>query len=189
MESSPIVEQVMVEKINSTYCSFRRYNGNGDVLLTLVVSRHVVWEIVDLYVPLGHSRLGIALASLLYIRVLRVSEVAQLHWRDVLDAEEGAGLARVERSKTDQEGDGAYVAITPDALKILELLRRDSGAQVDDELVVGLSKSQISKCVGLDLSMARRHAPLRAVQTHGRWKSPQMLAQYTRAEKALQALE
>ena len=31
-------------------------------------------------------------------------------------------------------------------------------------------------------------APLQAVQTHGRWKSPQMPARYTRGEKALEWL-
>ena len=31
--------------------------------------------------------------------------------------------------------------------------------------------------------------PLQALQTHGRWKSPQMPARYTRSEKALEALE
>ena len=37
--------------------------------------------------------------------------------------------------------------------------------------------------------MTRRGAPLQAVQTHGRWKSPSMPARYTRSEKALEALE
>ena len=32
-------------------------------------------------------------------------------------------------------------------------------------------------------------APLRAVQTHGRWKSPSMPARYTRGERAFEALE
>ena len=44
----------------------------------------------------------------------RCSEVASLKWRDVLDAEDGAGLVYIERSKTDQAGEGAYVVITPD---------------------------------------------------------------------------
>ncbi len=43
--------------------------------------------------------------------------------------------------------------------------------------------------VGLAIRMTRRGAPLQAVQTHGRWKSPQMPARYTRGEKALEALE
>ena len=43
--------------------------------------------------------------------------------------------------------------------------------------------------VGLAIRMTRRGAPLQAVQTHGRWKSPSMPASYTRSEKALEALE
>ena len=43
--------------------------------------------------------------------------------------------------------------------------------------------------VGLAIRMTRRGAPLQAVQTHGRWKSPSMPARYTRGEKALEALE
>ena len=35
---------------------------------------------------------------------------------DVLDAEEGAGLVYIERSKTDQEGEGAYVVYYASAL-------------------------------------------------------------------------
>ena len=44
-------------------------------------------------------QLDIALASVL-------SEAAQLRWRDILDAEDGAGLVYIERSKTDQAGEG-----------------------------------------------------------------------------------
>ena len=41
----------------------------------------------------------------------------------------------------------------------------------------------------LAIRMTRRGAPLQAVQTHGRWSSPQMTAKYTRGEKALAALK
>ena len=63
---------------------------------------------------LKRGRLDIALASVLSDAGLRVSEAAQLRWRDVLDTETGAGLVYIERSKTDQTGEGAYVAITPE---------------------------------------------------------------------------
>ena len=155
------------------------------------------------------GRLDIALASVMSDAGLRISEVASLRWRDVLDAENGAGLVYVERSKTDQAGEGAYVVITPDTLTALKHLQQDSGVQGDDELVFGLSMSQISRRVdsmaraaglgdgysghsgrvGLAIRMTRRGAPLQAVQTHGRWKSPPMPARYTRSEKALEALE
>ena len=128
----------------------------------------------------------------------------------MLDAENGAGLVNIERSKTDQAGEGAYVAITPETLEALKLLRQASKVMPDaDAPVFGLSMSQISRRVdgmarvvglgdgysshsgrvGLAIRMTRRGAPLQAVQTHGRWKSPSMPARYTRSEKALDALE
>ena len=158
---------------------------------------------------LHRGRLDIALASVLSDAGLRVSEAVALRWRDILDAEDGAGLLYIERSKTDQAGEGAYVAITPDTLTALKELRQDTEAWTDDDPVFGLSESQISRRVasmaraaglgegysghsgrvGLAIRMTRRGAPLQAVQTHGRWKSPAMPARYTRSEKALEALE
>ena len=158
---------------------------------------------------LRSGRLDIALASVMSDAGLRISEAASLRWRDVLDAEDGAGLVYIERSKTDQTGEGAYVVITPYTLDALKQLRQDSEAWTDDEPVFGLSMSQISRRVnsmaraaglgdgysghsgraGLAIRMIRRGAPLQAVQTHGRWKSPSMPARCTRSEKALEALE
>ena len=158
---------------------------------------------------LHRGRLDIALASVLSDAGLRVSEAAQLRWHDVLDAEDGAGLLYIERSKTDQTGEGAYVVVTPDTLTALKQLRQDVETWTDDDQVFGLSVSQISRRiasmakaaglgegysghsgrVGLAIRMTRRGAPLQAVQTHGRWKSPSMPARYTRGEKALEALE
>ena len=91
----------------------------------------------------------------------------------------------------------------------MKQLRQDSEAWSDDDILFGLSMSQISRRVdsmaraaglgegysghsgrvGLAIRMTRRGAPLQAVQTHGRWKSPAMPARYTRGEKALEALE
>ena len=158
---------------------------------------------------LRRGRLDIALASAMSDAGMRISEAAALRWRDVLDAEDGAGLVYIERSKTDQAGEGAYVVVTPDTLTALKQLRGDTEMWSDDDLVFGLSMSQISRRVdsmaraaglgegysghsgrvGLAIRMTRRGAPLQAVQTHGRWKSPSMPARYTRSERALEALE
>ena len=102
------------------------------------------------------------------------------------------------------------MAIIPETLEALKQLHQDSDVMPDsDAPESGLSMSQISRrvdvmaraaglgdeyssCsgrVGLAIRMTRRGAPLQAVQTHGRWKSPQMPARYTRGEKALEALE
>ena len=158
---------------------------------------------------LRRGRLDIALASVMSDAGLRISEAAALMWCDVLDAEDGAGLVYIERSKTDQAGEGAYVVVTPDTLTVLKQLRGGTESWSDDDPVFGLSMSQISRRVdsmakaaglgegysghsgrvGLAIRMTRRGAPLQAVQTHGRWKSPSMPARYTRSEKALEALE
>ena len=54
----------------------------------------------------------------------------------------------IERSKTDQAGEGAYVAITPETLEALKLLRQASKVMPDaDAPVFGLSMSQISRRV------------------------------------------
>ena len=37
----------------------------------------------------------------------------------------------IERSKTDQTGEGAYVVVTPDTLVALELLRQDTDSWAD----------------------------------------------------------
>ena len=153
---------------------------------------------------LKRGQLDIALASILSDAGLRVSEAAQLRWRDILDTETGAGLVYIERSKTDQAGEGAYVAITPETPVALKQLRQDSGVMTDaDAPLFGLSMSQISRRVDgmahaaglgdgysshsgrvdLAIRMTRRGAPLQAVQTHGRWKSPQMPARYTRGRE------
>ena len=55
---------------------------------------------------LKRGRLDIALASVLSDAGLRILEATGLRWRDVLDAENGAGLVYIERSKTDQTGEG-----------------------------------------------------------------------------------
>ncbi|MYC07381.1 MAG: tyrosine-type recombinase/integrase [Chloroflexi bacterium] len=123
---------------------------------------------------------------------LRISEVAALRWRDVTEAEDGAGLVYIERSKTDEVGEGAYVVVTPETLTALKKLRGDTETWSDEAPVFGLSMSQISRRVdsmaraaglgegysghsgrvGPAIRMTRRGAPLQAVQTHGRWKSP-----------------
>ena len=64
-------------------------------------------------IVLKRGRQDIALASVLSDAGLRVSEAAQLRWRDILDTETGAGLVYIECSKTNQVNEGAYVEITP----------------------------------------------------------------------------
>ena len=121
---------------------------------------------------LKRGRLDIALASVLSDAGLRVSEAVQLRWRDVLDTETGAGLVYVERSKTDQAGEGAYVAITPETLTALKQLRQDSGVMTDaDAPVFGLAISQISRRVDSMAQAAGLGGGTRAIRGVWAWRS------------------
>lgn len=71
---------------------------------------------------LRRGRLDIALASVLSDAGLRISDIANLWWRDVFNAENDAGLVYIERSKTDHADEGAKVAITTNALAVLKVL-------------------------------------------------------------------
>ena len=55
---------------------------------------------------LRRDRLNITLACVMSDAGLRISEAAALLWRNVLDAEGGAGLVYIERSKTDPDRRG-----------------------------------------------------------------------------------
>ena len=158
---------------------------------------------------LRRGRLDIALATVMSDADLRVSEVAALRWCDVLDAEDGAGLLYIERSKTDQAREGAYVVVPPDSLTALKQLPGNTETWSDETPVFRLSMSQISRRVdslaraaglgegysghsgrvGLPIRMTLRGTPLQAVQIRGRWKPPSIPARYTRSDKALEALE
>ncbi|MDD9994154.1 MAG: tyrosine-type recombinase/integrase [Dehalococcoidia bacterium] len=136
---------------------------------------------------------------------LRRSEAAELVWGDVKLWEDGSGRLTVRRSKTDQEGEGAVVAVTPRTYRYLEDLRGDQG---EGERVFPLSPSQIARrikraCqaaglgdefsghsgrIGMARRMAAKGSPDSIIMRQGRWRSPQMVSVYTRGESAGEAL-
>ena len=137
---------------------------------------------------------------------LRRSEAAALTWGDIERVADGSGRVTIRRSKTDQAGAGAVVAVTREAMRALAAIRP---ADADPAApVLGLSADRLARRVkaaaraaGLGdgfsghsgrVGMARRMvgngAPTAAVQRQGRWHSPAMVARYTRAEDAADAL-
>ena len=150
-----------------------------------------------------------ALVAALSDAGLRRSEAAALTWGDVQRWDDGSGRITVIRSKTDVEAQGAVVAITPVAMKVLDALRPVGVGS--EEKVFGLSESQIArrvkviaKAVGLTdweffsghsgrVGMARRMAqngtPTHEIERQGRWKQGGgMVGRYTRGESAGSAL-
>ena len=148
----------------------------------------------------------IALVLVMQNAGLRRSEAATLTWADVESWEDGSGRITIRRSKTDQLGVGAVVAITARAMNALEAIRTPDAEP--DSLVFELSESGIclriksaakaaglsgrfgghSGRVGMARTMISKGAPTPVVQRQGRWKSADMVTSYTRAEASGEAL-
>ena len=69
------------------------------------------------------ANLDLALVAVLSDAGLRRSEAAVLTWGDVVRWNDGSGRITVVRSKTDAEAQGAVVAITPAAMRALDVVR------------------------------------------------------------------
>ncbi len=149
-----------------------------------------------------------ALVSVMADAGLRRSEAAALLWGDIAAEADGSGRVTLRRSKTDQEGEGAVVAITPAAMEDLDRLAALRGPCEPDTPVFGLSDRQIARRlaavakaaglgegfsghsgrVGMAQRMTRNGAPAAAVMRQGRWETTRMVARYTRNETAAEAL-
>lgn len=139
---------------------------------------------------------------------LRRSEAERLSWGDVSLAGDGSGRIYVGRSKTDQEGKGAVVAVRADCAAALMRIRPAEAADADR--VFGVSGRQIDRrlkamCaaagigaegisghtprVTLARRMSERGAPSHVIQRQGRWASAGMVLLYTRNAQAAEALQ
>ena len=155
------------------------------------------------------AKLDVALVAVLSDAGLRRSEASSLTWGDVQRWDDGSGRITVVRSKTDAEAVGAVVAITPVAMKALDVIRPVGIG--GDKRVFGLSESQIARRVkaiaraaglenweffsghsgrvGMARRMAQNGAPTHEIERQGRWKEGGgMVGRYTRGESAGSAL-
>ena len=156
----------------------------------------------------ARARVDVALALTLRDGGLRVSEAASLTWGDVERWPDGSGRLTIRRSKSDQEGKGAVVAVTPACLRDLDAIRPENPG--DGDRVFRLSIRQManrikdavaaaglegdvfsghSGRVGLARMMSGAGAPTETTMRQGRWKSAEMVRRYTRAETAGAALQ
>lgn len=149
--------------------------------------------------------LDIALCAVMADGGLRRSEAAALVWGDVSRADDGSGRVTIRQSNADGEGADAVVVISARAMADLDAIRSGAG---DETRVFGLSAAQVhrrlkeaAKAAGLGagfsgqsgrVGMARRMtsngAPVSVTMNQGRWKSPRMVARYTRGEAESAAL-
>ena len=143
----------------------------------------------------------IALVRLMRDAMLRVSECAALTWSDIETVPDGSGRLLIRRSKTDPDGEGAVVFVSPQTMTALASIRNGAPAV---HRVFELSSNQISlrikkaavaaglgdgfsghsPRVGMAQDLARIGVELPSLMTAGRWRSPTMPAHYTRNETA-----
>ena len=91
----------------------------------------------------ARGQVDIALCCLMFDGLLRRSEAAMLRWTDIGREADGSGRLTVRRSKTDQEGEGKVLWVSPDTMDALSAIRRPS--DTDSDPVFGLAGQQISR--------------------------------------------
>ena len=150
------------------------------------------------YVALRRGKLDIAITCMMFEGLLRSGEAEELRWRDISYAEDGSGVALIRYSKTDQEGAGAYVWLSPDTMKALDDIRPETPDE--DARVFRLGRPAIveriqksAKFAGLDKGHSG-HSPRvgmiyelvmadispSVIIQAARWKDDTMLVHYTR---------
>lgn len=149
----------------------------------------------------------IALVRMMRDGLLRISEAAAARWDDLVFDSDGSATLRIRRSKSDQEGEGADVWLSPDTASALKQLRdvQGSAAEADGARIVGSISARTvarrlaaayaaaglgsgysghSGRVGMAQDLAASGAGLPAIMTAGRWKSSAMPAHYTSRQAA-----
>ena len=153
----------------------------------------------------ARGQVDIALCAVMFDGMLRRSEAAVLMWDDIAREADGSGRLTVRHSKTDPEGAGKVLWISPATMEALDAMRGESGDDTDP--VFGLSGQQISRriaaaCetaglgrgytghslrVGAAQALAGANISLAAIMENGRWQSSRMPARYTRHAAAAQS--
>ena len=143
----------------------------------------------------------IALIRLMRDALLRVSECAALTWSDIETAPDGSGRLLIRRSKTDPDGEGAVLFVSPQAMAALASIRNGAPAELrvfelsPNQISLRIKKAAVaaglgegfsghSPRVGMAQDLARIGVELPSLMTAGRWRSPTMPAHYTRNETA-----
>ena len=137
--------------------------------------------------------------------LLRRAELAAIHWGDLQPAPDGgAGVLTVRRSKTDPDGAGAVLWISPQTMRDVSAwraLQAAGGADVGAEApLVGLSAPSIARRlaaagaaagldgrlsghsgrVGMAQDLVAHGLDLAATMAAGRWATPTEVVRYTR---------
>ncbi len=172
-------------------------------------------EVLDAIARLGNSRIEKRDKALLWIATdswCRASEICNFRVKDLQRQDDGSSLLYVTRSKTDQNGQGAYAYLSAKGTEAVIDWIDEAGMKADQPI---LTKSQkggnktpidpatlsriIRRCTGrTDVSAHstrvggvqdafRLGCDLSSIMVAGRWTSPEMPARYARRLLASQS--
>lgn len=147
--------------------------------------------------------LDLSLIGLMRDALLRRGEAAALKWGHLVRQRDGSALVAVQRSKTDQKGEGALLWVSPDVTRLLTRFADTTQAGPADSMF-GLAPYSIcrriaaacrqagleghysghSPRVGMTQDLARGGASVPRIQMAGRWRRAEMVGVYIRGIEA-----
>ena len=139
----------------------------------------------------------LAMIGIMRDAMLRASESAALTWDDLEEEEDGSGRVYIARSKTDQEGEGAVLYVSPQTMEWLKQMRE---LVMEGPTIFGLARKSIyhrikdaaeyaglegrygshSMRIGMAQDLARANTSMPLLMQAGRWKSPAGPTRYIR---------
>ena len=189
-QATPLTSEGLAA-IRATAATPRRGRGRGGPPETPAQAQHRA--VVD-----------VALLAVMRDGLLRRGEAAALLWGHLELWADGSARLLVERSKGDQEGQGAVLYIGTAAVKALLAIRPADAVIPADTSIFGLSASQIGRRVkaaaraaglgegftghsgrvGMAQDLSAAGVELPALMTAGRWKRAETPARYTESQAA-----
>ena len=145
----------------------------------------------------------IAAIGLMRDCLLRPGEAAAARWPHLQREEDGSGRLTIPRSKTHGSGTGNVAYVSPTTIRALDemcSIKQELGIDSTDDRIFQMGSQQLrrhirnacesaglkgrfsgqSPRIGMAMDLARFQVSRVALMTSGRWKSPDMLAYYTR---------
>lgn len=189
-----------------------RSRGNGRAKALLRPDVDKILRYLDAQFSLSALR-DAACIHCMFDGMLRRSEASALIVSDLEAGSAGTGTLRIRFSKTDQDGDGAFVALGPDAYKRLCGWIEKSGMGASDPMFPGfkgygsltnkaISPKSIGNIVtkrakaagiegvtghslrrGMAAELTERGFSIQAVADAGRWKDPAQVVRYTASRR------
>ena len=143
----------------------------------------------------------LAIIGLMRDAMLRVSEAVAVTWADLEEAEDGSGRLYIAHSKTDQEGEGAVLFVSP---QTMEWLKRMREMVMERSTIFGINRNSMylrvkeaaqyaglegrygshSMRIGMAQDLARANTSLPLLMQAGRWKRADGPVQYIRKIQA-----